>query len=100
MRFSQLLSHLSEVQAAGGPQGLSHSLAEDPALQGAAALDQSGPAELSFLEPGNALAAALAWILQLLGFDARGGIMDTYEQRNALVVGIAVGLILEWRRSS
>ena len=60
MRFSQLLSHLSEVQAAAGLQGLSHSLAEDPALQGAAALDQSGPGELSFLEPGNALAAALA----------------------------------------
>jgi UDP-3-O-[3-hydroxymyristoyl] glucosamine N-acyltransferase len=59
MRFSQLLSHLSEVQAAGGPHGLSHSLADDPELQGAAALDQSGSGELSFLEPGNALAAAL-----------------------------------------
>lgn len=60
MRFSQLLSHLSEVQAAGGTQGLSHNLADDPELCGAAALDQSGHGELSFLEPGNALAAALA----------------------------------------
>jgi len=60
MRFSQLLSQLSEVQAAGGTEGLSHNLADDPELRGAAALDQSGPGELSFLEPGNALAAALA----------------------------------------
>ncbi len=60
MRFSQLLSHLSEVQAAGGPQTLQHGLANDPELQSAAALDQSGPGDLSFLEPGNALAAALA----------------------------------------
>ena len=60
MRFSQLLSHLSEVQAAGGTHSLSHHLADDPELRGAAALDQSGQAELSFLEPGNALAAALA----------------------------------------
>ena len=60
MRFSQLLSLLSEVQAAGGPQTLQHSLANDPELKGAAALDQSGPGDLSFLEPGNALAVALA----------------------------------------
>ena len=59
MRFSQLLSNLSEVQAAGGLQGLSHNLAADPELLGAAALDQSGSGQLSFLEPGNALAAAL-----------------------------------------
>jgi UDP-3-O-[3-hydroxymyristoyl] glucosamine N-acyltransferase len=60
MRFSQLLSNLSEVQAAGGTEGLSHNLTDDPELRSAAALDQSGPGELSFLEPGNALAAALA----------------------------------------
>ncbi|MEY3544625.1 MAG: UDP-3-O-(3-hydroxymyristoyl)glucosamine N-acyltransferase, partial [Cyanobacteriota bacterium] len=46
MRFSQLLSHLSEVQAAGGTQSLSHHLAEDPELRGAAALDQAGQGEL------------------------------------------------------
>jgi len=60
MRFSELLSHLSEVQAGGGVQGLAHHLGEDPELSGAAALDQAGAGQLSFLEPGNALAAALA----------------------------------------
>ena len=64
MRFSELLSHLSEVQAGGGLDGLANNmacnLADDPELSGAAALDQAGSAQLSFLEPGNALAAALA----------------------------------------
>ncbi|MEY4297816.1 MAG: UDP-3-O-(3-hydroxymyristoyl)glucosamine N-acyltransferase [Cyanobacteriota bacterium] len=60
MRFSELLSHLSEVQAGGGRQGLAHHLADDPELAGAAALDQASGGQLSFLEPGNALAAALA----------------------------------------
>ena len=62
MRFSELLSHLSEVQASGGLQGLvlAHNLGGDPEISGAAALDQAGAAQLSFLEPGNALAAALA----------------------------------------
>ncbi|MFM7653646.1 MAG: UDP-3-O-(3-hydroxymyristoyl)glucosamine N-acyltransferase [Vulcanococcus sp.] len=41
-------------------QGLAHHLGTDPELSGAAALDQAGEAQLSFLEPGNALAAALA----------------------------------------
>ncbi|NDC15336.1 MAG: UDP-3-O-(3-hydroxymyristoyl)glucosamine N-acyltransferase, partial [Synechococcaceae bacterium WB9_2_170] len=41
MRFSDLLSHLSEVQAGGGSQALAlaHDLAADPDLRGAAALD-------------------------------------------------------------
>lgn len=60
MRFSELLSQLSEVQAAGGTTALQHNLAGDPLLRGAAALDRSGSGELSFLEPGNALSAALA----------------------------------------
>jgi phosphate transport system permease protein len=38
--------------------------------------------------------ALIAWVLQALGFDARGGIIDTYVQRNALIVGIAVGLVV------
>ena len=42
----------------------------------------------------TAIAAGLAFLLQALGWDPRGGIMDTYEQRNALVVGIAVGLVV------
>ena len=62
MRFSDLLSHLSEVQAGGGSQALAlaHDLAADPDLSGAAALDQAASGQLSFLEPGNALAAGLA----------------------------------------
>ena len=59
MRFSQLLSQLSEVQAAGGIQSLQHHLGEDPELGAAAALDQALSGQISFLEAGNALAAAL-----------------------------------------
>ncbi|MFO7628147.1 MAG: UDP-3-O-(3-hydroxymyristoyl)glucosamine N-acyltransferase [Prochlorococcaceae cyanobacterium] len=55
MRFSILLSRLSEV----GDASARH-LAADPELCGAAALDQARGGELSFLEPGHALAAALA----------------------------------------
>jgi UDP-3-O-[3-hydroxymyristoyl] glucosamine N-acyltransferase len=60
MRFSDLLSRLSEVQTAGGPEQLAHDLGSDPELAGAAALDQAEAGQLSFLEPGNALAVALA----------------------------------------
>jgi UDP-3-O-[3-hydroxymyristoyl] glucosamine N-acyltransferase len=55
MRFSELLSHLSEVTAA-----TPRHLASDPELHGAHALDQAAAGQLSFLEPGHALAAALA----------------------------------------
>jgi UDP-3-O-[3-hydroxymyristoyl] glucosamine N-acyltransferase len=54
MRFSELLSQLSEVTDAS----LRH-LADDPELHGAAALDQAQADQLTFLDPGNALAAAL-----------------------------------------
>ncbi len=57
MRLSQLLAQLSEGQAGEPP---AHSLALDPELRGAAALDQAGPDDLAFLEEGHALAAALA----------------------------------------
>lgn len=60
MRFSELLSHLGEVRASGDGAGPARHLAEDPELGGAAALDQAGPGQLSFLEAGHALAAALA----------------------------------------
>ena len=62
MRFSDLLNRLSEVQASGGlgSTALAHHLGQDPELQAAAALDQAQSGQLSFLEPGNALAAALA----------------------------------------
>jgi UDP-3-O-[3-hydroxymyristoyl] glucosamine N-acyltransferase len=55
MRFSHLLSQLSEVNEAS----LRH-LGEDPDLSGAAALDRAGEGEISFLEPGSALTADLA----------------------------------------
>ncbi|MEB3240738.1 MAG: UDP-3-O-(3-hydroxymyristoyl)glucosamine N-acyltransferase [Synechococcus sp.] len=53
MRFSSLLQRLS------GAEGQPNDLQGDPELQGAAALDQAGAGQLSFLEPGNALIKAL-----------------------------------------
>jgi len=35
-----------------------------------------------------------AWTLQLLGFGIRGGAVDTYVQRNSLVVGFAMGFAI------
>jgi len=55
MRFSDLLNQLGEVQ-----ESSPRHLAGDPELTGAAAVDQAAPGQLSFLEPGHALAAALA----------------------------------------
>ncbi|TAJ25256.1 MAG: ABC transporter permease subunit [Planctomycetota bacterium] len=37
------------------------------------------------------IAALFAWLLQQGGFDARGSVLDTYVQRNALVVGFVMG---------
>ncbi len=54
MRFSTLLTHLGEVDAA-----TPRALADDPDLHGAAALDQAGSGQLSFLETGSGLAAQL-----------------------------------------
>ena len=55
MRFSDLLIQLGELQ-----ESTPRHLAGDPELTGAAALDQAAVGQLSFLEPGHALAAALA----------------------------------------
>lgn len=55
MRFSHLVSQLSQFSAETACE-----LAADPELTGAEALDRAGSGQLSFLEPGNALAAALA----------------------------------------
>jgi phosphate transport system permease protein len=41
-----------------------------------------------------ALAALLAALLTALGLDARGGVFDTYVQRNALVVGFIMGFAI------
>jgi UDP-3-O-[3-hydroxymyristoyl] glucosamine N-acyltransferase len=54
MRFSSLLAQLSSVDAA-----TARHLAGDPEISGAEALDRAGAGQLSFLEPGHALAAAL-----------------------------------------
>ena len=37
------------------------------------------------------LALTVAWTLAALGFDPRGGVVDTYVQRNTLIVGFAMG---------
>ena len=58
MRFSELVGHLSELQRPGVANP-SHR-AEDPELSSGAALDLASGGQLSFLEPGNALAAAAA----------------------------------------
>jgi UDP-3-O-[3-hydroxymyristoyl] glucosamine N-acyltransferase len=89
MRFSDLLSHLSEVQAGGGAAALRHALGGDPDLSGAAALDRAGCGQLSFLEPGNALAAALAASgASAVLLPARGeGALEAQEQ--ALARGLA-----------
>jgi UDP-3-O-[3-hydroxymyristoyl] glucosamine N-acyltransferase len=55
MRFSDLLTRLSGVQ-----EDTPHRLGEDPDLVGAESIERAGDGQLSFLEPGNALAAALA----------------------------------------
>ncbi|MCT0231590.1 UDP-3-O-(3-hydroxymyristoyl)glucosamine N-acyltransferase [Synechococcus sp. CS-1324] len=54
MRFSELLTHLSEASG-GSPVHL----ADDPELGACAAVDQAGPGALAFLEPGHSLAALL-----------------------------------------
>ena len=54
MRFSELLGRLTQVSA-----DTAHDPAGDPELVGAQALDQAGSGQLSFLESGNALVAAL-----------------------------------------
>jgi phosphate transport system permease protein len=44
-----------------------------------------------FLLVAGALSWALAGLLTLAGYDPRGGVVDTYSQRNALVVGFVMG---------
>ena len=46
---------------------------------------------LGLLIAAAMLAFAVAGLLTALGFDPRGGIVDTYVQRNALVVGFVMG---------
>lgn len=46
---------------------------------------------LAFLVAAALLSAALAALLVATGYDPRGGVIDTYSQRNALVVGFVMG---------
>ena len=39
-------------------------------------------------------AFALSYLLDVLGFDPRGGFIDTYVQRNALIVGFVMGFAI------
>jgi len=77
MRFSTLLSHLSEVTEASP-----RNLADDPELAGASALDQATSGQLSFLEPGNALTAALgATAASAMLIPARGDEAQALQQQ-------------------
>ncbi len=40
------------------------------------------------------LALLLSWLMSVLGFDPRGGYVDTYVQRNALIVGFVMGFAI------
>lgn len=46
---------------------------------------------ISLLAASGLIAWVLAESLGAIGFDARGGVVDTYVQRNTLVVGFAMG---------
>jgi phosphate transport system permease protein len=41
-----------------------------------------------------ALASAIALALSLLGWDARGTMLDSYQERNALLVGVVLGFAI------
>ena len=58
MRFSELLGQLSELRRPGAANPCDR--AGDPELSSGAALDLASSGQLSFLEPGNSLAAAIA----------------------------------------
>lgn len=49
---------------------------------------------LAALAAGALLLYGLASLLAALGFDPRGGLLDTYVQRNALVVGFVMGFAI------
>ncbi|MGH7863372.1 MAG: ABC transporter permease subunit, partial [Candidatus Binataceae bacterium] len=49
---------------------------------------------IAVLTLASALSLAGAWALQSLGFGIRGGAINTYVQRNSLVVGFAMGFAI------
>ncbi|MEB3270758.1 MAG: UDP-3-O-(3-hydroxymyristoyl)glucosamine N-acyltransferase [Synechococcus sp.] len=79
MRFSTLLSRLSEVSEAT----LRH-LGDDPELSGAESIQRAGAAQLSFLEAGHALATTLAASsAAALLLPARGEGVEALQQQAA-----------------
>lgn len=60
-------------------------------------LDRSRAGRLQFAKWGVLIVVSLvasflfASLLTLIGFDPRGGIVDTYAQRNALIIGFVMG---------
>jgi UDP-3-O-[3-hydroxymyristoyl] glucosamine N-acyltransferase len=86
MRVSQLLTHLSDGGSGDPHQAPSetpaHFLAQDPELHGAAALDQAGAGQLSFLESGHALAGAIAGTgAAAVLIPARGEAMEALQEQ-------------------
>ncbi|MGH7948211.1 MAG: ABC transporter permease subunit [Candidatus Binataceae bacterium] len=49
---------------------------------------------IALLALASMLSFAGAWALQLLGFGIRGGAVNTYVQRNSLIVGFAMGFAI------
>jgi UDP-3-O-[3-hydroxymyristoyl] glucosamine N-acyltransferase len=77
MRFSHLLTQLSEVSEATPRQ-----LGQDPELDGAESIDRAGSGQLSFLEAGSALAASLAATgASALLLPARGDEAEALQQQ-------------------
>ncbi|MBY0430350.1 MAG: ABC transporter permease subunit, partial [Rhodospirillales bacterium] len=52
---------------------------------------RSGTRWIILMLGSAATAFGLAWGLNAIGFESRGGIIDTYVQRNTMVVGFAMG---------
>lgn len=44
----------------------------------------------AFLASAMVLSYAVAWLLTFIGYDPRGNVVDSYQQRNALVVGFVM----------
>lgn len=77
MRFSHLLTQLSEVSEATPRQ-----LGQDPELGGAESIERAGSGQLSFLEAGSALAASLAATgASALLLPARGDEAEALQQQ-------------------
>lgn len=91
MRFSQLLPSLTEV--AGDGEAPARFLADDPELHSAAALNQAGAGQLSFLEAGNALGGRAAGtgasaVLLPAGGEASAALQEELRRRGVAWVAL------------